>query len=413
MRYTSDRRAVSPLKKFVVIIAMALLFFGAGATTFAVCLSLRPITLAATHSSFVPPAASTPELPWPASSQASIGTTTDGILASKPGGRVQPTASTIKLLTALAVLKEKPLKSGEQGPTLTMDQNDMALYSRYVTNNGSVASIQLGEQLTEYQLIQGVLIRSANNFADTLALWAFGDHASYQKAATAMAHELGMTNTTIGSDASGLSPTTTSTAEDLTRLGIAAMNNDVIRSIVRETSVTLPIDGVQPSTNWLLGTDGVVGVKTGTTNEAGGVFIIASEYTVPNEAPITIVAAVQGEPSTPNAMTEAKRLVDAAKPFFTRRTIVTKGQTIATLDTPWGARSAIVAAKNSSVFGWQGAKVTTNLSFTPTKQPPLAKGTAVGTLTVGKDSVDLIAQSDIPAPSWWWRVTANQTSSRR
>jgi len=349
---------------------------------------------------------------WPSSSQASIGTTADGILASKPDQTARPTASTAKLLTALTILKAKPLRPGDQGPLITIRQQDLAIYDNYYVKNGSLAAVQLGEQLSQYQMLQGILIRSANNFADSLAVWAFGSLEAYQQAAQTTARELGMSHTTVGTDASGFSPTTISTAEDLTRLGIAAMKSDVIREIVRQTSVNLPVDGTKPSTNWLLGTDGIVGIKTGTTNEAGGVFIIASEYTPENEQPITLVGAVQGESTTFDAMTEARRLVDAAKPFFTRRVIVPRGEKVADLAMPWGETVSAIASKDVSFFGWQGTQPEPKITLS-TKQPPLPAGAAVGTVLVGNESIELTTTNAIKGPSWWWRIAANGLPSRR
>lgn len=350
-------------------------------------------------------------LDWPGLSQASIGTTADGILASKPGQTARPTASTAKLITALAILKAKPLRTGEQGPLITIGQQDLAIYDEYYVKNGSLASIQLGEQLSQYQMLQGILIRSANNFADSLAIWAFGSLGAYQQAAQKMTNELGMTDTTVGPDASGFNPATTSTAEDLTRLGIAAMKNDVVREIVRQASVDLPIDGDKPNTNWLLGTDGVVGIKTGTTDEAGGVFIIATEYIPKGEQPITLVGAVQGESTTGGAMTEARRLVDAAKPFFTRRVVVREGEKIADLAMPWGESVGAVASKDISFFGWQGAHVEPKITL-HTIQSSLPTGAAIGTVSVGGESAELTTMDAIKGPSWWWRITANDIPNR-
>src|SRR5690606_21648567 len=161
----------------------------------------------------------TPAITWPAA-QASIGTVADGVLASKPGQTARPTASTAKLITVLTVLQKKPLAPGQSGPILTIDQADIDLYNNYVAANGSVVAVRRGEKMSQYQMMQAILVRSSNNLADSLAIWAFGSLSEYRSAAQKYVDSIGMKHTTVGLDASGLSPTTTSTAEDLTRLGI-------------------------------------------------------------------------------------------------------------------------------------------------------------------------------------------------
>lgn len=388
---------------------MAFVFIIAFITTVGFCRYIQPLhPLISTAVSLEKDTQLATDIPWPTGgAQASIGTVSDGILASEPSQTPQPTASTAKLITVLTVLKEKPLALGEQGPIITMDSSDVAIYNAYVAANGSVASVQAGEQLTEYQLLQGILIRSANNFADSLAIWAFGNLTNYQKAAEATIKDLGMTSTTIGTDASGLNPATTSTAEDLTRLGIAAMKNEVVRDIVGQSSVTLPIDGTKPSTNVLLGSDGVVGVKTGNTDEAGGVFIIASNFTPENQKPITIISTVQGEATVADAMTAANQLVDSVKPFFADKKIVTKGELVGTITAPWGDSTKIVASKDISLFGWKNTMMTPKIIL-HSQKAPIKKGATVGTISAGGTSVDLVTENKISSPSFIWRLMTDR-----
>lgn len=348
---------------------------------------------------------SSPAIDWPLA-QASIGTVEDGILASGPNQTPKPTASTAKLITVLTVLKEKPLKSGEQGPILTMDQSDVDLYNAYLAQNGSLVAVRAGETLSQYQMLQGILIRSGNNLADSLALWAFGSMEEYQRAAQKLVDELGMTQTTIGTDASGLSSTTTSTAEDLTRLGIAAMKHDVVREIVRQPLSNLPVDGQKPSTNWMLGQNGVVGIKTGNIPEVGGVFVIASEYAPEGEKPITIVGAVQGEVSTYAAIARAGQLAETAKSLFVHTTVIKKGTVIAAIATPWGEKSDIIAKDDVTTFGWKYASYTPDIAIKSTA--PFQKDAVLGTISVGDYSSDLIAAQSINPPSWQWRLATSR-----
>lgn len=399
----ASRPRLWPQKQSLLV---ALLIFVVAAASFGYYRYSRPVGSAISKEMITfREESAAPDIPW-SSAQASIGTTTDGVLASKPGQAPLPTASTAKLITVLTVLQEKPLLPGDQGPLLTIDYNDIALYDAYQRAGGSLVTVEVGEKLTQYQMMQGILIRSGNNLADSLAIWAFGNLSNYQIAAQKYVEELGMKNTIIGTDASGLSPTTTSTAEDLTLLGIAAMKNDVVREIVRQPTSNLPLDGIKPNTNWMLGQNGVVGVKTGNTPEVGGVFIIASVYTPEGEEPITIVGAVQGAPTTYDAIAESGRLAEHIKPLFVRKTIVEKGTVVATITTPWGESSDVIVAEDLTTFGWKYK--TDKPLIASSSSTPFKKGSTLGTISVDKHASNLIAADSIDQPTWLWRLTTSR-----
>ena len=75
----------------------------------------------------------------------------------------------------------------------------------------------LGEQLTERQLLEGLLVHSANNFADALAAWDAGSLPAFVDKMNTTAAILGMTGTHFA-DPSGLDATSESTPADLLRL---------------------------------------------------------------------------------------------------------------------------------------------------------------------------------------------------
>lgn len=340
---------------------------------------------------------------WPATSQASVGSIDEGVLASKPGQVSRPTASTAKIITVLTVLKHKPITSINNTPTITLTQSDVDIYNQYYAKDGSVAKVENGEKLTQYQMLQGILLPSANNYADSLAIWAFGSLENYQKAATEFVKEIGMKNTKIGSDASGFSPDTSSNTEDLTKLAIAAMKNEVVSNIVKQDHVDLPVAGTKQNTNWLLGADGVVGIKTGNTNEAGGVYIFASQYTPEKNYSTTIVGAVQGEPSIMSAIHQARILIDQVKPFFVKKKVVNEGQVIATYTSPWGVKINAIAKENLELLAWKDTEFKPSI-YLEDVVAPVEKGEKVGTIKVGTHSVDIVLESALESPTWQWRV---------
>lgn len=319
---------------------------------------LRPLSLIqavapkATFSVDTPTAA----LTWPAA-QAAVALPGTNILTTHGTQTPVAIASTAKVITALTVLSKKPLKSGEQGPVITLTDADVALYNNYVAQDGSIVPVSVGEQISQYQMLEAIMLPSANNIADTMAIWAFGSLQAYAKAANSFVASHGMPNTHVGDDASGLSPTTTSTAHDLARLGALAMESPVLTEIVAKPSTTnIPLTGDVKNVNFLLGNSGIVGVKTGNTDQAGGVFISASRVDIAGRS-TTIVTSVAGSANLGAALKESLALVQSAQKNFGPVTLVRKGDVVARYNRPWSSNIAAVASKDLTVIAWRGATV--------------------------------------------------------
>jgi D-alanyl-D-alanine carboxypeptidase (penicillin-binding protein 5/6) len=188
-------------------------------------LYLRPVPKVAPQSQ-VPPAiaAQAVQLTWPAGGQAALGAEGYGLLARSGASSPVPIGSTAKVITALAVLKQKPLTVDSQGPTITLNGRDVEAFNNYYSSNGSVTQVAAGEQISEYQALQSLMLPSSNNMADTLANWAFGGLANYTTFANQMVKNMGLSHTTIG-DTNGFSDTTTSTADDMAKIALAAISN--------------------------------------------------------------------------------------------------------------------------------------------------------------------------------------------
>lgn len=368
-----------------------------------VFLYARPLPLLTPQKRVLALSTSPPQISWPRASQAAFGTTQQGLLESKPGQIIRPTASTIKLLTVLTVLDKKPLKPGEQGPLVPITQSDVNIYSNYYSRNGSSIPVAVGEKISQRQMLEGILIPSANNYADTLATWAFGSLEEYLNAARAMAQKLGMKQTTLGADASGFSPTTTSNAADLTRLGMATMEQPVITEIISKPEVELPLAGVKENTNWLLDQEGVIGIKTGNTNEAGGVFIFAADRKLDELHKVTIVGTVQGERTVYDAIVQARGLIKQVGPYFKVATPVKKGQTLATYTAPWGPKINAVAKNDISFAYWPGTDMKSSLALDNIAST-IPSDKQVGTINVGGDSSQVVTSGQLTDPSWQWRL---------
>lgn len=352
--------------------------------------------------------APTKEIAWPNSGQAAIAMVGDGLVASHGPQTPAPTASTAKIITALTVLKQKPLAPGQPGPLVTMSVNDIALYNAYAAADGSVVRVQAGEQISEYQLLQAVLIPSANNLADSLAIWAFGSLDAYAAAANSYLASLGLNHTHVGKDASGLDPSTTSTAEDLVKLGSLVMQSPVLSGIVgQQTATGLPLVGTVKNVNFLLGTEGIVGIKTGNSDQAGGVFVSAARTTV-NGQPVTIVTALVGAPSLFAAVQGSLPFIQSAKANFTTAKIVKAGSVVGNYHAPWGGSVPAVAAADLKLGAWAGSSVSATVALKPAAHTSGAQMVGiVSTLPSAiskQQSVPVKLQGTLPPPSIWWRL---------
>jgi D-alanyl-D-alanine carboxypeptidase (penicillin-binding protein 5/6) len=235
-----------------------------------------------------------PSAVWPAHGQAAFVRTGQSVVQIGPNRHAAPIASVAKVMTAYLVLRDHPLRSGEDGPTITLTDADAADTDRRRRQGESVVSIDAGEQLTELQALQALLLPSANNIAAVLARWDSGSVDRFVAWMNATAWSLGMNHTRY-TDPSGYDDTTVSTAADQVRIVDRAMGLQVFASIVATTSATLPVAGTVHNTDALLGHNGFVGVKTGSTAAAGGCFAFRAIRWIDGK-PTTITGVVLGQP---------------------------------------------------------------------------------------------------------------------
>ena len=231
---------------------------------------------------------------WPASGQAAFVQTGQSQIQVGPNQHAAAIASVAKVMTAYLVLRDHPLRLGQDGPTLTLTAADVADTDRRRGQEESVVSIAAGEQLTERQALQALLLPSANNIAAVLARWDAGSVNHFLARMNAVARSLGMTNTRY-TDPSGYDDATVSTAADQVRVVVQAMRLPVFASIVATPSAMLPVAGTVRNTDTLLGQDGFVGVKTGSDDAAGGCFAFRAIRWIDGKR-TTITGVVLGQP---------------------------------------------------------------------------------------------------------------------
>ena len=327
-----------------------------------------------------------------------------GSLTTSGDSQPRSIASISKIVTALVVLSQKPLNGGN-GPTITVTAEESALYATYLAQDGEVAPEPVGLQLTERQVLQVMLIKSANNYAGTLALWAFGSIAAYQAATKTWLAAHDLDHTTIV-EPTGLDAANQSTATDLVSLGRMAIADTDVAGIVSTASITIPGVGEVDNSNKLLSIDGVEGIKTGTLDQAGACLLFASKQVI-DGTEVTIVGAMLGGTDHTSLDVDVQKLLSSVTAGFHTVQAVTKGTVYGTYATPWGATAHSVATADVKKLVFGRAKVTATIESH--RLEDAHKGTRAGTLmvTVGdsKYIVPLELDHALPGPDGWWRVS--------
>ncbi|MGX1131335.1 D-alanyl-D-alanine carboxypeptidase (penicillin-binding protein 5/6) [Streptomyces glaucescens] len=352
------------------------------------------------------------DIPWPQDGQAALDVQGIGTFGSSGEQKPVPIASVAKVMTAYVILRDHPLKSGEEGPMIKIDQ-----LAEDQSNAGQESTVDVfaGDEISEREALESILIASANNVARLLARWDSGSEKDFVAKMNATAKDLGMTNTTY-TDPSGLNDTTVSTAVDQVKLAKAAMTQPAFR----EVAAMMSYDDYkgQNHRNWneLVGSNNVVGIKTGTTTSALGNLVFAAKKEIGGETRTIIGAVVRQPAGGPQntilsaALHGGDQLIRAAQDALESATILKKGDVVGYVDDGLGGRTPVVATKDVTAVGWAGLEV--KLSFAADELPHTAKaGTEVGTLTVGDGAtagavkVPVALQNDLVEPGFMDKVT--------
>jgi len=352
-------------------------------------------------------------IPWPTQGEAAMAVPGVVSFPAVGSGQPVPIASIAKLMTALVLLADHPLSPGEQGPAIPVTAQDVATYNTDLALAESVVPVTAGEQLSELQAIEAMLVPSADNIADLVAAWDAGTEAAFVAKMNAMAQSFGLTSLRFA-DASGLSAQTVGTATDVMGLGERAMANPVIRSVVAMPSVVLPgLSKPAPTYDFDLFADGIVGIKTGSDGPAGGCFAFAADVTVDGKATLAY-GAVLGQTSTPSsldkAMTVTLGMVKGLDRVLGGVRLLAPAEPVGTLRTTWGGSVPVSTAKGLDLVAAPGERPT--LHFVPRSSRPLgdrvAVGTVVGTLRVGVNgattTLPVVADGSVGGPTLGWRL---------
>jgi D-alanyl-D-alanine carboxypeptidase (penicillin-binding protein 5/6) len=198
------------------------------------------------------------------------------------------------MMTTWVVLHQLPLTYAQVGPCLIVNAHDVALYNYDVRSGQSNARIVRGEQICEGTLLRGLLVHSAGDYSELLMRLTGWSQATFVRVMNLDARQLDLRRTHYV-DLTGIGLGDQSTARNQATLAVTLMANEpIVDQIVTLPQVVLPYAGVVGSYTPLIGTNGVVGVKSGFTNEAGGCDVMAVKMTIGNAVVLTY-AVVLGQ----------------------------------------------------------------------------------------------------------------------
>lgn len=421
----------------------------------------QPTITSARYSSFLVHG-SGPALLWPAIGQAAVAIPAlDYARQSEPEAPV-PVASLTKMATAVVILRDHPVPLDSSGPSITITAADVGQFTFDLQNDETNIPLQTGESLTELQMLEALLNQSANDIAYSLAVWDAGSEAAFVAKMNALAVSLGAMQTHYV-DASGYQPQSVSTAADSLRIAAAGMSIPTFAKVAAMPTVNLPLVGTVRNIVTQVGSNGVVGVKSGYIAQSAGCVVLAGYRTIFGRSVLVLASAlgqhVQGaapippatpppptpppptpppptppvsESSTPatpsstipmapyNALEAqypllytgplVEHLLDITEAAVVPLIVTQAGDQVGVATADWGGvrhEVPAIATRPAMVLGIPGQQVDVETRPAPASEPgadPDQAGTVLYRLGQQVEIVPLRRLHAVPEPTWSWRM---------
>ena len=333
------------------------------------------------------------------------------VLFSKSPEQARPVASLTKLMTALVVLEDEG-----QHLDRTIRIHPDAVFHRGDYGGGSTLGLRPGERVSVRGLLTGMLLGSANDAAEALAIEEAGSVSAFVEDMNARAKALGMSRTRFASP-HGLDDRGRSSSADLMVLLREASRNPTFRELIRRRFAVVRSDSAPPrriqNRNvmlWLY--RGASGVKTGFTGGAG-FCLMATAHRGGRELAVVVLGGRD------EVFSDAAALLNHGFAAYERRTLVEAGEALGSVRVR-GGEVPVVAGGGLTALVGVGASdaIERILSASPDAAYPPPSGSVIGTLRltssgapVGRVAV-LVADLEPPAepPGSWWERAAGALS---
>ena len=311
------------------------------------------------------------------------------LLGARNARQERPMASITKLMTALVVLEHARLSDVVRVGETAADVGESSIYLRP------------GDELTVSELLRGMLVPSANDAAEALALYV--GHGSMDRFVDLMnekAAELGLADTQFENPHGLDEPGHVSSARDTTTLVRYALGIPFIRDALSRETFALPGRPTFETTDDLLGSwPPLVGGKTGHTGGAGW-----SEAAGASRKGVTVYGSVLGSPSRESRNAGLRALLAYGLDRYRFVPVLSAGRVYALAETGYG-RDAVTLVASSTVIRpvLAEARLTERVVAPRSVALPVAKGTRLGQVEVFDGnrllaSAPLVAADDVSEP---------------
>jgi D-alanyl-D-alanine carboxypeptidase (penicillin-binding protein 5/6) len=333
---------------------------------------------------------------------------TEQVLFQESPGRAQPVASLTKIMTALIVLER------ERGHLDRMVRiHADAVFDRDDYGGGSTLGLRPGERLSLRGLLIGLLLGSANDAAEALAIHEAGSVSSFVAEMNARAKALGMSQTRFASP-HGLDDRGRSSASDMMLLLRTVSKDATFRDLVARRFAVVRSDSARPrriqNRNvmlWLF--RGASGVKTGFTSASG--FCLMATARRGDRRLAVVVLGGRDE-----VFSDAAALLNHGFAAYELRALVEEGEALGSVRVRGGEVPVVAGQRlEALVRVRESGAIEQTLSVSPAAAYPPPSGSSVGTLSLtlsgerlGRIPI-LVADLDPPEEptgSWWGRAAA-------
>lgn len=299
-------------------------------------------------------------------------------------------ASTTKLMTALLTLEQAPLD----------DVYTAADYQAAAAE--SKIDLRPGERMRVRDLLEALMLESANDAAATLAEGISGSRVAFVAEMNARAAELGLEDTGYANPIGLDDPLNYSTARDLSALARRLLRDRRFARIVDSPSATLE-SGAGPRTvgnrnDLIAGVPAVDGVKTGYTSQAG--YVLVGSATGSNGA--QVVSVVLGEPSEAARDADTLALLRYGLAQYRRVPVLRRARAVRRVDVAYRDETiALVPKRSVSVTARRDQRISKRVDAPDELRGEIAAGTRVGSVAVLRDGevvrrVPLLVAEQVP-----------------
>lgn len=324
------------------------------------------------------------------------------VYSKNPDKRLYP-ASTTKIMTGILALE-----NGNLTDIVTVDAESL----KPITNDDSHMGLLVGEEITMEQLINSMLVHSANDASNVIATHISGNSKVFVDLMNQKAQALGAKNTNFVNTYGIHNDNHYTTASDLAIMARYAMKNEKFREIIKKSAFTIPAtnkyneERVLPATNMMLRAteykyDLINGIKTGHTSKAGYCLVSSAQ-----KDGTELLCVVMKCETIDDCYTTTRGLLDYGFDNYKSIVMATKGDTVISSNVVEAKGGVdVMLTVSDSVYAFLSADSDVNDIESVTDIPkkikaPVKKGDIIGTISYSFngeiiENRELVALNDV------------------